>query len=78
MRLRHFGAWLKSQREERGIPQYALAADLRITQAHLSRLESGRAELRVSGFLQWADALEVGRRRWLEGFALLKADMTEK
>ena len=52
-------AALKFAREARGLSQRALAAQIGLPQSHLSKIETGGADLRLSSLVELARALEL-------------------
>lgn len=56
-RLRHIGELLKGRRIQRGLSQRELAALVDLPQSHLSKIETGAVDLRVSSLQKLAEAL---------------------
>ena len=59
---RALAALLRDIRVESGMSQEALAAELGLDQAAVSRVESGHRRLSVSDLFDWAEALGHGPR----------------
>ncbi len=55
----HFSKTLKSAREAYGLSQRELSAKSGLPQSHISKIESGAVDLRLSSLVQLAHALEL-------------------
>lgn len=53
---------LKSAREAKGLSQRALSARTGVPQSHISKIESGNADIRLSSLITLARALELELR----------------
>ncbi len=49
---------IKKRREEKGISQYDLAASVGMTQSQISKIESGKRNVKANELLQIAQALD--------------------
>ena len=56
--VEEIAASLRAAREEKGLSQRALAARAGLPQGHISRIESGQVDLRVSSLAEIARALD--------------------
>lgn len=56
---RRVGRTLATWREARGLPQEALAVQLRHDQSYISRIEAGERQASLVFLLEWADALGI-------------------
>jgi transcriptional regulator with XRE-family HTH domain len=54
-----FGRQLVEARSRKGLSQRALAARVGMTQAHISKIEQGRTDLRLSSLIELARALDL-------------------
>ena len=55
----HIASILKSARKARGLSQRALSAKVGVPQSHLSKVEKGAVDLRVSSLVELARALDL-------------------
>ena len=55
----HFANTLKSAREARGLSQRALSAKAGVPQSHISKIENGAVDLRVSSLVELARVLDL-------------------
>lgn len=53
---------LKSARETKGLSQRALSARTGVPQSHISKIETGNADIRLSSLIELARALELELR----------------
>lgn len=61
------GRWLREAREAEGLSQRDLARRLHLDyHTFISQLENGRGKIPSSRYAEWADALNVGRREFVE------------
>jgi transcriptional regulator with XRE-family HTH domain len=59
MKNAEFGAYLKAQREEKGIPQRIVAHALNVDTSTLSKMELGDRQITISMIKSLADILEI-------------------
>ncbi len=57
--IHHIGAALKKARQEKGITQAALAVRVGLPQSHLSKIERGLVDLRLSSLIELARTLDL-------------------
>ena len=55
----HIAPTLRSAREARGLSQRALSAKVGLPQSHISKIENGAVDLRVSSLVELARALDL-------------------
>lgn len=61
------GRWLREVREAEGLSQRDLARCLHLDyHTFISQLENGRGKIPSSRYAEWADALNVSRREFVE------------
>lgn len=61
------GKWLRDAREANGLSQRDLARILHLDYyTFISQLENGRGKIPSSRYTEWADALNLGRREFVE------------
>lgn len=58
-KLGEFGRAVRKRREERGLTQDRFAEAIGVTQSHVSSIERGAADIRVSTVAKIADALDL-------------------
>jgi transcriptional regulator with XRE-family HTH domain len=54
-----FASALKAARQDKGLSQRALSALTGLTQAHISKIENGAVDLRLSNLIELARVLEL-------------------
>ena len=59
MKSVEFGAYIKAQREEKGIPQRIVAHALNVDTSTLSKMELGERQILISMIKRLADSLEI-------------------
>ncbi len=59
MKSVEFGAYIKAQREEKGIPQRIVAHALNVDTSTLSKMELGERQILISMIKPLADSLEI-------------------
>ena len=57
--IEHIGRALRDAREARGLSQRALSAKAGVPQSHISKIENGAVDLRVSSLVELARALDL-------------------
>ncbi len=57
--IEHIASILKSARKARGLSQRALSAKVSVPQSHLSKVENGAVDLRVSSLVELARTLDL-------------------
>lgn len=55
---KHLGKILKKAREDKGLSQRELASILQLTQSHVSKIERGEVDFRVSTFIELSRVLD--------------------
>ena len=55
----HIASMLRSAREDRGMSQRALSAKAGLPQSHISKIENGAVDLRVSTLVELARVLDL-------------------
>lgn len=61
----HAGAWLRAERERRGLSQRELAEKVGVLYyTFISQIEAGRGRMPAERYAAWADALSIDRREF--------------
>lgn len=62
---------MREQRQAAGMTQRQVANALIVDQSTINHWESGRNRISFVDFARWCRACGVGRRRWLQAFAIV-------